>query len=181
MSDVESRLGEKSLLSRRKVIGTAIWAAPAITLATAAPALAASGDTLNLTNLKSVAGSSNGGITSDIRTISFTVTAVSTHSSTGTVSITLTFPNPGLLNGYVYPTVAGWTLTSSTTNSATYTASIAGTPSGTPITFSGQFKFRVLLSLLPAAWPSGTVSTAGTSTDNTTPNWTGSLVQSAAL
>lgn len=178
----ESTAREKTLLSRRNVIGTALWAAPAITLATAAPALAASGDTLNLTGLAAVAGKSNGlNLVNDRRTVSFTVKAVSAHASTGTVSVTITLPPANILNSYAYPTVSGWSLTSSTSNSATYTANIAGTPSpGTSYTFSGAFDYRVILGLVPAAWPSGTISTAGTSTDSTTPTWTGSLVQSVS-
>lgn len=181
----ESTAREKTLLSRRNVIGTALWAAPAITLATAAPALAASGDTLNLTGLAAVAGKSALSLVNDRRTISFTVKAISTHASTGTVSITITLPPPAvnglgvLLNSYAYPTVSGWTLTSSTSNSATYLANIVGSPApGTSYTFSGAFDYRVIIGLVPAVWPSGSISTAGTSTDNTTPVWTGSLVQS---
>lgn len=135
----ESVAPAKTLLSRRKVIGTALWAAPAITLATAAPALAASGDTLTASG----SGSWNSG-TSKAFKLSVTVKATSTHSTSAIVSFTLTFP--ASIGAITPPSVnpTGWTIPQGTITAGgsitiTSTSNLTGTAGGaTAPAFSNQ-------------------------------------------
>jgi hypothetical protein len=135
----ESVAPAKTMLSRRKVIGTAIWAAPAITLATAAPALAASGDTLSASGT----GSWNSGTSKSFK-LNVTIKATSTHSTAGIVSFTLTFPAS---IGAVTPPAAspaGWTIPQGTIASGgsitiTSTGNLTGTSTGASApTFANQ-------------------------------------------
>ena len=132
---------EKTMLSRRKVVGTALWVAPAITVLSAAPALAASGDTLSWATSPSapiVGGSGNTQFT-----IGFTVRATSTHSTAAAIAVTITFP--AVDGAITLPTTVptGWHTTSTGTvaagGSVTYNVTTPVTPTGNTPAFSAVF------------------------------------------
>lgn len=139
----EPTMSEGRALSRRTVVRAgahAAWVIPAVSLVTAAPALAASNHTLQFT-ATSAAKANNGNGQPYTPTVTFTLHNNSAATTTAGLQVTITFPSTA---GNITPpaSVSGWSISPTTVQNApasftlTRTTQLAG---GADATFSGVF------------------------------------------